>query len=308
MLFEVPEILNGAMDFDSFYFLLRREKNPIVLRILYYIYDLYCGFSVPDTSKKHRITKETGYKYARIWRTKGIEGLFWDYHNGNPSKMNDEEWKNVLSQIRDGKVHNVEDLVNFILKNFKKIYSKSWAYELFRNLSLEDGIKYPLSPKEKKTEDKIKSVDKNQYEIFFNEEGLECVKVSKKLYFTRYDDINLLNDLIDSEKNNKLLKRYIFINCLNNGFNLEEARIAVNTSISTARKWLKLWNEHGIEGLKIKWGDGRPSFLTHEQKSQVKEHMRNNHVTRHSEVHKYILENFNVNYSLDHIYRFIKKN
>jgi len=308
MLVEVPEILDGAMDFDSFHSLLRKEKNPIVLRILYFLYDLYCGLSVPEASKKHRITKETGYKYAKLWRTKGIKGIKWNYNNEKPSKMSEKEKIIVFNQIRKGKVNSVEDLVNFILKNFQIQYSKSWAYELLRELSYKDGIKYPLPKKEVKSEDKKGTDNENLPKIFLNKDGLECVKVSKKLYFIRYDDIKFLNDLIYSEKNNKLLKRYLFINTLNNGISLENTSIICNISISTARKWLKLWNNSGLDGLKIKWGEGRPSFLTNEQLAKVKEYIRNNHVTRHSEVHRYILENFNVDYSLDHIYRLVKKN
>jgi hypothetical protein len=67
MLLKTPEILNGAVDFEIFHQTLRKEKNPIVLRILYFLYDLYYGLTVPEASKKHGISNETGYKYARIW-------------------------------------------------------------------------------------------------------------------------------------------------------------------------------------------------------------------------------------------------
>ena len=56
MLVEVPEILSGAVDFDSFCSSYRKEKNPMVMRILFYIFDLYYGLSVPEASKKHGIT------------------------------------------------------------------------------------------------------------------------------------------------------------------------------------------------------------------------------------------------------------
>jgi len=309
MLAEVPEILNGAMDFDSFYSLLRKEKNSFVLRILYFVFDLYCGLSVPEASKKHRITNETGYKYAKSWRTKGIKGITPKYHGGKQSKMNKKQIKVVKDQIRNGKVHSTDDLINFICEKFEIDYSESWAYELYKELSLKDGIKYPLPKKEIKLENKSDSDNKCESKIFFNNDGLECVKVSKRLYFTRFkDDLDILKDFIGYEKNNKHLKRYLFMNSLNNGVNLKVASDIFNISISTARKWLHLWNKSGLDGLKIEWGEGRPSFLTDDQLGQVKEYMGNNHVTRHSEVHKFILTNFNVDYSLYHIYRLVKKN
>jgi transposase len=309
MLVKVPEILNGGVDFDFFYSLVRKEKNPFVLRILYFIFDLYYGLGVPEASKKHRITKETGYKYAKLWRTEGIDGLIPKYNNGKPSKMTEKEINIVIDQIREGKVHNIDDLIKFILENFKINYSKSWAYDFYRELSLKDGIKYPLPRKEKKSDDDNCFDVEDESKVFFNDNGLMCVKVSKKLYFTRYEeDIIILKDLIFSEKNNKHLKRYLFMNSLDNGVDLYDAANIFNVSISTARKWLKLWNELGLDGLKIEWGEGRPSLLTDEQLVQLKDYIQNNHVTRHSEIHKYILINFNIDYSLYHIYRLVKKN
>jgi transposase len=105
-----------------------------------------------------------------------------------------------------------------------------------------------------------------------------------------------------------MLKRYLFINGLNNNYNLEDMVSILNISISSARKWLKSWNEDGLSGLKIEWGEGRPSYLSNTQKQQVREYIKNNHVTRHSQVREFILNNFKVEYSLKHIYRLLKKN
>ncbi|GAA5818864.1 MAG: Pseudogene of helix-turn-helix domain-containing protein [Methanobrevibacter sp. CfCl-M3] len=33
----------------------------------------------------------------------------------------------------------------------------------------------------------------------------------------------------------------------------------------TGLRWLERWNDGGFEGIKFKWGDGRPSKLTKEQ-------------------------------------------
>ena len=193
MLIKVPEILNGAMDFDSFYSLYRKEKNPIVMRILFYIFDLYHGLSVPEASKKHRITNETGYKYAKVWRTQGIDGLIPDYsNNGKPSKMTEEQIEIVTKQVRQGKVHNVDDLLNFILKNFKIEYGKDWAYGFFRDLGLKDGIKYPLPRKEKKLPVKKESNRDKEPEIILNN-GYECLTYSPTDYFMSFSRRFLLS-------------------------------------------------------------------------------------------------------------------
>jgi putative transposase len=309
MRFKTPEILKGAVNFKKFSALLRKEKNYLVLKILFFIQDLYYGLSVPEACEKHNISKETGYKYARVWRTEGINGLIPKYGDGRPSKLNENELLLVKNEIRVGKIHDVDDLVNFILSNFKVNHSKSWCYEFLRDLSLVDGIKYPLPFKEETAEDLEEINLKNKkYEIFINDDGLECLKVSKVLYFIRHEEINQVKGLIKNEKNNKLLKRYLFVNLLNNGVDLKDASEFLGVSVSNCRLWLKYWNESGFKGLHIEWNGGRPSFLNDGEKEVVKDFMRNNHVTRHSEVHKFILERFGVNYSMNHMYGIVKKN
>ncbi|MDR3063845.1 MAG: hypothetical protein LBU40_06910 [Methanobrevibacter sp.] len=307
MLVETPEILNGAVDFETFHSLLRKERNYLVLRILFFLLDLYYGLSVVEASKKHNIVKETGYKYARIWRTEGIKNLTYEYGDGRPSKLSKNDVMIVKSEIREGNISNVDDLVDFILKNFKTIYSKSWGYEFFKTLSLEDGIKYPLHKEEKTENNQIKDHE-NQSNIIINEYGLKCLKVSKRLYFIKYDEINQLSNYINDETNRKMLKRYLFINGLNNGYKLDDMVTILDISISSARKWLKLWNNNGLNGLKIEWGEGRPSYLSNSQKQEVRKFIKNNNVSRHSEVRKFILKSFGVEYSLKHIYRLLKKN
>jgi transposase len=307
MLFKMPEILNGAMDFESFYVLLRKEKDPFVLKILFFIYDLYYGLTVLEASEKHKITKETGYKYAKKWRTTGIKNLKPVYNNGVSSKISNEEIDTVKKEIREGKIHNVDDIINFILKSYKIKYSKSWAYEFFHELSLEDGIKYPLPEKK---ENKIVKNDKkenNKTKIIINDNNLECLKVSNRLYLICYEEINLLNDFIENEKNDRLLKRYLFINCLKNGLNMHEAMKILSISSSTARRWIKKWNSSGLDGLIINWGDGRPCSLNEEDELKIKDYINNNHVTRYSEIHKFILDNFGIDYSLSHLYKIVKK-
>jgi putative transposase len=308
MILENPEILQGAMDFKSFHLLVRKEKNPFVLKILYYLYDVYYGLTVPEASKKHEITKDTGYKYVRIWRNEGRNGLIPNYGKGRSAKINEADEIILVDQIKSRKINDVDELLIYILKNFKIIYSKSWAYEFFKDLSLKEGVKYPLSKEEDKKLEREVELEKNENEndVFINDEGLECIKLTKALHFIRHEDINDLNFVMNHEKNHKMLKRYFFINGLNLGLDLEEISKIINISISTARKWLKLWNQKGLMGLVIHWGSGRPAFLTDDQFEQVRKHVINNNISRFSEIHKYILDEFNVDYSMKHLYRLKK--
>lgn len=309
MLAKNPKILEGAVNFEEFYDVYHKEKNTFVLRILSFLYDLYYGMPISDACKKHKITKDTGYKYVRNWKDKGIEGLIPNYGDGRPSKLSENQLSLVKNEIRERKIRNAEDIVNFILKNFKVKYSLSWAYEFIRNLSLEDGINYHLELKKlKKVNKSNKEENKENNKFFIKDDGFKCLNVSKNLYFICYDEVKELESLISAEKNHKILKRYLFVNGLRNGFNLNQMCDILNISISTARVWLKNWNKDGLKGLNIKWGDGRPNLLTDEQYEKVKKYVIDNNVSRYSEIHNFILTNFGVDYSLKHLYRLVKKN
>jgi len=49
------------------------------------------GMPISDACKKHKITKDTGYKYVRNWKDKGIEGLIPNYGDGRPSKLSENQ-------------------------------------------------------------------------------------------------------------------------------------------------------------------------------------------------------------------------
>jgi transposase len=307
MTFQRLKNIDPEEETEELFELIKKEKNPKVLRILYYLLDLFHGLDVVSASEKHHITKDTGYKYVRIWREKGINGLIPKYDNGRPSKLSQNEISDLKSEIREGKLNSGLEIQEYILKNFQIKVSISWVSQFNKELSKEDNIKYPLKKEiEEKSEGETENKVINNY--INNDKVTKVSFVSPKLCFLHYGDIDQISDLIYKEKNNKLLKRYIFINALNRGLKLEDIIKTINISISTAHKWLNQWNKNGLEGLKISWSKGRPEYLNIEQKEEIKKFISKNDISNHQQLSNLIFEKFKVRFSPNYIYEWRKKN
>ncbi|MHC1569050.1 MAG: helix-turn-helix domain-containing protein, partial [Candidatus Syntropharchaeia archaeon] len=83
-----------------------------------------------------------------------------------------------------------------------------------------------------------------------------------------------LDKRIKKEKDTKVLQRLYFIRYLYGEMSVEEAADLVGVTKATGYTWLKRWNSNGYEGLIPKFGGGRPSKLTKDQKEELKEMLK----------------------------------
>ncbi len=98
-----------------------------------------------------------------------------------------------------------------------------------------------------------------------------------------------------------------FINYLYSGLSVPEASKKIDISKVTGYNWLERWNEDGYDGIIPRFAGGRPSKLTDEEKSQLKEilAMRDDWTTK--EIRELICDKFGVKYSLKQV-RIILRN
>ena len=86
---------------------------------------------------------------------------------------------------------------------------------------------------------------------------------------------------------------------------------SLDITIPTGYNWLNAYNEGGFEGLKPKFAGGRPSKLSTEQflklKELIEEKVDNGEKLSRKDVHKLIIEEFNVDYSLKRVGEIIRK-
>lgn len=111
----------------------------------------------------------------------------------------------------------------------------------------------------------------------------------------------------DKEKDVKVLNRLHFMNNLYNGCSVPDASEKLGITKVTGYNWLERWNEDGYEGLIPRFAGGRPSKLTDEEKSQLKEILKERDDWTTKEIRKLIYDRFKVEYSLKQV-RIILRN
>ena len=109
------------------------------------------------------------------------------------------------------------------------------------------------------------------------------------------------------EKNAKVLNRLHFIK---NRYLEDSVEVAASKSGVTKMVgyiWQERWNQDGYEGLIPKYGGGRPSKLSDEQKGELKEILKERDDWTTKEVLVLIQKKFGVEYSLKQIYIILRE-
>lgn len=108
------------------------------------------------------------------------------------------------------------------------------------------------------------------------------------------------------EKEAILLKRLYFIRLLYDGLSVENASDKIGIVKATGYDWLKRWNKGKFKGLCPKFGGGRPSKLSDDQKKQLKERLMKKDTWTTKGIKELIEENFGISYSEKQVMRILR--
>ena len=103
------------------------------------------------------------------------------------------------------------------------------------------------------------------------------------------------------EEDKEVLKKLHYIRHLYNDKSIKEAAELEEIAISTAYDWLNRWNENGIEGLKNKWGSGRPGSLSEEDKEKLDVMFFETEFLTTEKAHEIIKSEFEVDFTFKHV-------
>lgn len=122
--------------------------------------------------------------------------------------------------------------------------------------------------------------------------------VKPKVKIIKHMKLNKLNEEIKKvEIEVKRLDKLYFIRACYKGNDIKQAADIVDISVPSAYRWLSQWNEEGLEFLRYENNAGRPSLLSDEDKTELKELMLNTDYLTTEKLHELILERFKINYS-----------
>jgi len=135
-------------------------------------------------------------------------------------------------------------------------------------------------------------------------------KSGRKIKIKNHLSANEAEDLLNEFKIYcTLYKRLLFINLLMKGETVKFASTTSGIRRETGSKWLKQYNEEGLDGLMPNYRNcGRHSLLTGEQKEELKRILsdsKKNYTIK--DVHKIIKDKFEIDYSIKQVWVITKE-
>jgi putative transposase len=113
----------------------------------------------------------------------------------------------------------------------------------------------------------------------------------------KHISISEIRDIIRRSQDAGIVKILIFLKALYEFKTIAEASEIVGHRYESGLRWLENWNKNGMDGIKYKWGDGRPQKLTKKQMKELKEDIIQNKLKTTKQIKKHINDKWNVNYS-----------
>jgi len=105
----------------------------------------------------------------------------------------------------------------------------------------------------------------------------------------------------------RLVRRLCFIKNLYQGDTREQAGRRVGISRSTTRRWASAWNDGGVEGLRPRFGGGRPPKLTPQQWDELCTILEESQPWTPKQIHALIEDRYNVTYHPAHLSRKLRE-
>lgn len=127
--------------------------------------------------------------------------------------------------------------------------------------------------------------------------------------FINKDHISVkeLQNMIKSlEQDIKILNKLYFINDIYHDYTVSETCEKLGISNPTGQKWLKDWNEKGMESLKRKIGSKGHKKISDAEKEYLDEMIIKNKFKSTKEVRQFIIDEFGVEYSIRQVQRIMR--
>lgn len=138
-----------------------------------------------------------------------------------------------------------------------------------------------------------------QYYRMVNVEQIKIIKhISVKEIAEKIKDYSIQN---------KILNRLIFIKLRYSGMTVLDACNFLSISPATGYMWQERWNSEGYAGLIPKYGGGRPSKLSDQEKEALWEELHTRDYWTTNEVKQLIQLKFGISYSMDQTRRILSK-
>jgi len=121
------------------------------------------------------------------------------------------------------------------------------------------------------------------------------------------DGIDLFDERLKREKDPKVRDRLRMIVLLEEGYKQREVARIMRTTVRTVYKWKKRYEREGFEGLKTRKKTGRKRRLSDDDLEDLKRHLKQRDYWTTREVRNLIKDVFDVEFTLRHVSRILRK-
>ena len=141
-------LINKEIPLDE----IRREKQEIKKEWAYFekltfIEDVYAGEQVNYAIEKRGKTAQTGYNWVKSWNKYGFEGLKRKPGSGAPSKLTEEQLKELKILIKERNLKGNRQIKKLIKDEFDVTYSERQVSRIMDNLNFGYAKPYVIPAK-----------------------------------------------------------------------------------------------------------------------------------------------------------------
>ncbi len=119
------------------------EKDVKVLQRLYFIKYRYEGVVVEDAAKRVGISKQVAYIWQDRWNKEGYVGLKPKFAGGKPSKLSDDQKKQLKEILNKRDDWTTEEVKKLISEEFKVEYTPKQVRIILINFGMKLAKPYP---------------------------------------------------------------------------------------------------------------------------------------------------------------------
>ncbi len=122
--------------------MIKTEKDPKILRRLYFIKFRFEGDSIQEAAKKIGITKRIGYIWQGRWNEERYKGLIPRYAGGRPSKLTDQQKAELERMLRQKDAWTSREVRDLIIKEFGVTYTIKQVLEIAKKIGMKFAKPY----------------------------------------------------------------------------------------------------------------------------------------------------------------------
>lgn len=119
------------------------EKDVKVLQRLFFIKYRYEGVSVEEAAKRAAISKPVAYIWQDRWNRDGYSGLIPKFAGGKPSKLSDDQKKQLRTMLNTRDDWTTEDVRRLILKEFNVEYTLKQIRVILKGFGMKFAKPFP---------------------------------------------------------------------------------------------------------------------------------------------------------------------